>query len=274
LARINHDDLLAYHADRVGGDRLVISVSGDFEIDLMRAALTSAFSDWRAATGAVPEIVAPAPQATSRVYLIDKPGATQSYFYIGNIGVARSFAGRAELDIANTVFGGRFTSMLMTELRTKSGLSYSAQSRLRRYSQPGSVFIASFTENGTTTEALQTALATLGQLRDSGLDEAMITSSRNYIMGQFPPRLETAAQLAGVFAMLEINDLDASYINDYGASLSAATPASIAAIIDQVYPTLDNLVYVILGDAASIREQVTLYGPVTEIALSEPRFHP
>ena len=274
LARITHDDLLAYYADSVGGDRLIIAVSGDFEIATMRDALTDAFGTWRAATGTSPEITPPERAESNRVLLIDKPGATQSYFYIGNVGVARSFAGRAELDLANTVFGGRFTSMLVTELRTKSGLSYSARSSLSRYSLSGSVFIASFTETGTTVEAINVALATLGRLRDGGLDEAMRDSSRNYIMGQFPPRLETAAQLARTFAMLETNGLDTAYIDDYGSSLSAATPESIAAVIDQVYPASDQLVFVVLGDAEKIRELLAQYGPVTEISISEPRFHP
>jgi len=274
LARITHGDLLAYYADRVGGDRLVIAVSGDFEIASMREALTLAFGDWRAATGAPSTIVQPEAAASSRVFLIDKPGATQSYFWFGNVGVAKGFSGRAELNLANTVFGGRFTSMLMTELRTKSGLSYSARSSMSRYSRSGSVFVASFTETGTTVEALDVALATLGRLRDDGLDSAMIESSRNYIMGQFPPLLETAAQLAETFAMLEINGLDTSYIDDYGSSLSAATPESISSVIDQVYPASDRLVFVVLGDAQTIRDQVAQYGPVTEISISEPRFHP
>jgi zinc protease len=136
------------------------------------------------------------------------------------------------------------------------------------------VFISSFTETSTTTEALDVALATLSRLRDSGLDEAMIASSRNYVMGQFPPRFETAEQLAGHFASLEANGLDSSYIDDYGDSLSAATAESIAAVIDDVYPGPNELVFVILGDAELIRDQVASYGPITEIALSEPRYHP
>jgi len=274
LARVTHGDLLAYYADMLGGNRLIISVSGDFDIASMRDALSAAFGGWRAASGTSIEVAPTEPPIDSRVYLIDKPGATQTYFYIGNIGVARQFAGRAELDLANTVFGGRFTSMLVTELRTKSGLSYSASSRLGRYSQSGSVFIRSFTETSTTVEAMDVALATLGRLRDKGLDAAMIESSRNYIMGQFPPQLETAAQLAGVFAMLEVNGLDTGYINDYGASLAAATEESIASVIARVYPPANALVFVILGDAEIIREQVAQYGPITEISISEPRFHP
>lgn len=274
LAAITHDDLLAYYSDVLGGDRLIISVSGDFETATMRELVTSALSSWRAAAATLPEIAAPVRVDSRRVFLIDKPGATQTYFQIGNVGIARGFAGRADIDLANTVFGGRFTSMLNTELRVKSGLSYSARSRLARYSQPGSAFISSFTETSTTVEALDVALGTLAQLRDSGLDAEMLTSARNYVMGQFPPRLETAAQLAGQFAVLEAYGLDASYINDYGDDLAAVTSESVAAVIDAVYPKSDALVFVILGDAEVIRERLTQYGPITEIALSAPRFHP
>jgi predicted Zn-dependent peptidase len=274
LANIKHGDLLAYYADVMGGDRLIIAVSGDFEIGAMRDALTTAFGEWRAAAGEASTVSPAMPAEANRVYLIDKPGATQTYFYIGNVGVAREYAGRASLDLANTVFGGRFTSMLMTELRTKSGLSYGARSSLSRPSEPGSVFITSFTETSTTVDAIDLALSTLDRFRDHGLDDAMVQSARNYVMGQFPPRLETAAQLAGIFATIEAAGLDASYINDYGASLAAATPESTAAVISEVYPGADELVFVILGDAALIREQVAQYGPITEVSISEPRFHP
>ena len=274
LANVTHGDVLAYHQDMVGSDRLIISVSGDFETASMLELLSNAFGQWRPAAGPLHTVEPPVAASGSRVLLIDKPGASQSYFRIGNIGVSVSYAGRAELDLANTVFGGRFTSMLMTELRTKSGLSYGASSRISRYSQPGSVFISSFTKTDTTTEALDVALGTLGRLRDSGLDDAMIVSAQNYLMGQFPTRFETAAQLAGQFASLETNGLDASYINDYGAALAAATGDSIAAVIDVVYPAADDLVFIVLGDAAIIREQLAQYGSITEISISEPRFHP
>jgi len=274
LANVTSNDVRAYYNNHLGGDRLIIAVSGDFDAAQMRQRLSLAFGSWRPAAAALPDIEALERLPGRRVLLIDKPGATQTYFRIGNIGVARGFAGRAELDLANTVFGGRFTSMLMTELRTKSGLSYSASSRLSRPSKPGSVFISSFTETSTSVEALDVALGVLGQLRDTGLSDDMITSARNYVMGQFPPRLETASQLAGQLAQLEIYGLGASYINDYGNELGAATAESIATVINEVYPPADDLVFVILGDAALIRDQLEQYGPITELSISAPHFHP
>ena len=93
------------------------------------------------------------PETGRRVLLIDKPGATQTYFWIGNVGVARNFEQRAELDIANTLFGGRFTSLLVDEMRTKAGLTYNVRSSLSRPAQPGSFAIVSFTKTDTTVVA-------------------------------------------------------------------------------------------------------------------------
>jgi predicted Zn-dependent peptidase len=274
LADISHKDLLSYFEEFVGGDRLVISVSGYFDTAEMEQKLNSAFADWRAATSPLPEIEPLAPQVGRRVLLIDKPGATQTYFRIANIGVAMDYPRRAELNLANTRFGGQFTSMLNTALRVESGLTYGAGSSLIRPSKPGSVAIASFTRTEATTEAIDMALGILGQLRDGAITEDALQSAKNYILGQFPTGFETAGQLAAIFAQLESNGLGPEYIDDYGAAVAAAELESLNAVIDEVYPAADNLVFVILGDAELIREEIAKYGPVTELAISEPRFRP
>lgn len=272
LAAIAHEDLLAYYEGFVGGDRLIISVVGDFNLAAMRARLTAAFGEWRAAATPQPTLTAASQASGRKVLLVDAPGTTQTYFWIGNLGVAVDYPGRAELNLANTVFGGRFTSMLNTELRVKAGLTYSARSTIRRRSLPGSVVISSFTETSTTVDAIDMALDVLDTFRSDGLDEEMLLSARNYIMGQFPPQLETAPQMAFQLAMLEQFGLDASYIDSYGAALEAASQDSVAAVIEDVYPSADNLSFILIGDAAAIREAVTKYGPVTELSINEPHF--
>jgi hypothetical protein len=48
----------------------------------------------------------------------------------------------------------------------------------------------------------------------------------------------------------------------------------VETVIDPVYPTPDNLVFVLLGDAELIRERVGKYGPVTEMSVTAPHFRP
>lgn len=274
LAEIEHDDLVQYYQDHFGGDRLIIAVAGDFELAAMKAALALMFEGWEPAGAELPDIEAAERITGRRVLLVDKPGATQTYFWIGNVGVAVDYANRAELVLANTVFGGRFTSMLMTELRVNAGLTYRARSSLVRHAQPGSLTIRSFTETSKTVEAIDMALSVLNRLHVSGLNDEMILSARNYIMGQFPPSLETASSLAGMFTFLELYGLDRTYVDDYGASLDAATPVKVHNTISDVYPREDDLAFILIGDADKIRDEVAKYGPVTEMSITEPRFTP
>ena len=107
-------------------------------------------------------------------------------------------------------------------------------------------------------------ISLLDRLHRQGVNKKMIASARNYIMGQFPPTLETAGSLASMLAYLELNGLDRSYIDGYGAALDAVTPVTLHNAISEVYPVMNDLVIVLIGDAEAIREAVTKYGPVTE----------
>jgi predicted Zn-dependent peptidase len=274
LAAIDHDDVLAFYEQQLGGDRLIVAVTGDFDAPTMIATLTAAFGDWRPAAARLEQVPAATPQIGRRVLLIDSPGTTQTYFWLGSGGVARDYERRAALDLVNTVFGGRFTSMLNTKLRVESGLTYGAQSQLSRASRGGSIAITSFTPTESTFAAIDMALGVLGRLHENGIDQEMLVSARNYILGQFPTALETAAQLGRQLAALEAFGLGVSYINDYGQALAAANRDSLAAVIDAVYPAPDDLVFVLIGDAEAIRERAAAYGPVTEMPITAPSFRP
>ena len=274
LANITHQDVRNYHRDHIGADRLVIVASGDFDSADMRAKLEAAFGDWRAAAADIPAVEAPEMRPGGQVLLVDKPGATQTHFWIGNVGVPRNYGSPAELAIANILFGGRFTSMLNLKLRTESGLTYGARSLLERPMAPGSVAMYSYTKTESTIEAIDMALGILGQLHDTGLDADMIDSGRNYFLGQFPPTIETAPQLASTFADIELYELGDDYIDEYIAAIGNVNEESIAAVVDDVYPKRDELVFVILGDAELVRDSIAKYGSVTEMSITEPRFSP
>ena len=272
LSQIQHEDVLTYYGNHIGGDRLILAVVGDFETSVMQSKLEQAFGRWRKAESRLPEVDAMSKLSGSKVLLIDKPGATQTYFWLGNIGVARSFPERAALNLANTIFGGRFTSMLNTELRVKSGLTYGARSRLFQPTKPGSVGIVSYTKTESTVEAIDLALDVLTQFTDNDIPDDVLQSAKNYLAGQFPTNLETSEQLARQFATLEFYDLDKAYVNDYVQNIRAATADEVHAVIKHVYSKPEDLLYVMLGDAEKIRDEVSKYGEIAEMKITDPRF--
>ncbi len=273
LATISLADLQAFRSQQMGGDRLIVSIAGDFDPAAVTAQVKQAFGGWAKAQGALPQVAAKAKESGRRVLLVDKPGATQTYFALGNVGSQRGDTARAAQDLVQTAFGGRFTSMLNTELRVKSGLTYGARSGIERPRQPGAATITSFTKTDSTRAAIDLAIATLDRLHKDGLDATTLQSAKNYIAGQFAPSMETAPQLAGAIAWLTLYGDGRDYIDGYLGQVAAATPEQVAAA-RSVFPASQDLVIVAIGDAAKIRTVMKGYGALTEMKLTDPRFSP
>lgn len=274
LATITREDVVAYHRVNFGADKATLVFAGDLDPKWMREALSKAFAGWGKSSAPMRKL-SPAPRITGRrVLLVDTPGASQTYFWIGNVGVDRRYSGRPALDLVNTLYGGRFTSILNTELRIKSGLSYGAVSRFIRGTMPGEFAIRSYTQTDTTVQAIDLAFETLDRLKHDGVGQEMLDSARAYVLGQFPLQLETAAHWAATLADLEFYGLGKDYIEGYAAALAKVDVPETSAVIADAFPRPTDVVMVLIGDAAKIRDGVARYGPVTEMKLSDPDFTP
>lgn len=274
LAAITREDVTAYHAAHFGADRAALVFAGDIDARWLKQALTAAFGSWGKAKAPKIELT-PAPRVTGRqVLLVDSPGAVQTYFWLANVGVDRRYRGRPALDLVNTLYGGRFTSILNTELRIKSGLSYGATSGFVRGSAPGEFAIRSFTQTDNTDRALDLALETLSKLKHEPLAPELLESSRAYVLGQYPLRLETAAHWASALADLEFFGLGKDYIEGYGPALAQVDLNEASAVTADAFPRPEDLVIVLIGDAAKIRDTAAKYGKVTEMKISDPDFSP
>ncbi len=274
LLQITLADVTHYYASEFGADRATLVIVGDFAPDSMQKAVTAAFGAWHRAAQPLPPLAEPARISGRRVLLVDAPGAAQTYFWLGNVGVARRFAQRAALQISNAAFGGRFGSMLNQELRIKAGLTYSASSAFTRGTVSGDFAISSFTQTDNTARALDLALATLGRLQADGLDATTLASARAYLLGQYPLAFETSGDWAGAFGDLDLYDLPESYIGEFGTELINTDASVLKSVIDSAYPSPDNLAIVLIGDAAKIRAAASKLGPVTEMALAATDFSP
>jgi predicted Zn-dependent peptidase len=274
LQAIRIEDVRRYYGEQMGGDRMLIAVVGDVDKAALQRKLDAALGGWRKATAALPSVAPPLPVKGRRVLLVDMPGVTQSYFWLGNVGASRADPARTAQSVVNTLLGGRFTSMLNTELRIKSGLSYGASSSFIRYAQPGPFSIESFTQTEKTAAALDLTLATLDRLHGSGLDADSLASAMAYLLGQFPTSLETNGQLASRLTDLLLYDLGPEDVNGYAARIAAVDAATARATIAAAFPESANLAIVLIGDAAKIRDVAGKYGPLTEMELTDPSFRP
>ncbi|WP_342378546.1 insulinase family protein [Myxococcus stipitatus] len=274
LPTLSRKDVLAYAKNQLGGDRLILSVVGDFDTKELAEKLSAALGGWAKAASPAPQAPVTTVTKGRRVLLVDKPDATQTYFSVGNTGISRSDADRVTVDLVGTVLGGRFTSLLNTELRVKSGLTYGARAAFSQSTHPGAFAMYSFTQTETTEKALDMALDVYSRYRKSGMDDAMLASAKAYVLGQFPPELETGGQVADKLSELAFYGLDSSDVDGFAAAVTRATRVDVSTVIGRTLPASEDLTFVLIGKAATIRELARKYGPVTEMKISDKRFSP
>jgi predicted Zn-dependent peptidase len=270
VARIQRKDVLEFYRRMYVGGNLIVAVTGGFDA-AAKAKLMGAFR--QAPEGAAYRwSSAPSLTRKGRVLLVDKPDATQTYFQIAQPGVDRKNPDAAALDIVNTLFGGRFTSMLNDELRVNSGLTYGASSNVERSRLPGTISISTYTETSTTVQAVDLALDILKRLGEQGITQDQLTSAKAYIKGSFPTtRLETIDQVAAAITDLELFGLGREDIDGYFARLDAVTLAAANAAARKYYQS-DDLTLVLLGAADKIRESVRKYGTLAELPIALPGY--
>lgn len=258
LAAITRDDVQKFYQTYYSPSNMIMAVAGDFNTTEMERALSDRFGAW--AGKQTPSISVPDPAAFQgkKLLIVDKPDSTQTFFQIGNLGIARTNPDRVYIDLVNTLFGGRFTSMLNSELRIKTGLTYGARSSFNERRARGPFAISTYTRNETTEKAIDMALDILRRLHEKGITESELKSAKNYIKGQFPPDIETSNQLAAIIAELEFFGLDEKEVNEYYARIDSMTLDDARRVIRQYFP-LDNLVFVLIGKAEVIQTVAKKY---------------
>jgi predicted Zn-dependent peptidase len=274
IREINRDDLQGFFGMHYRISKLGIAVVGDISADEMKNKIEGMFPrapslEQLNLTVAVKKDLKPFDK--SKVLLVDKDDSRETTFLIGSYGVPWNNKDITQIQVINTIFGGRFTSWLNDELRVNSGLTYGARSSFRNYKNVGTFYISSFTATSTTIEAIDLALEVLDRLHTAGVDEATLTSAKNYIKGQFPPRYETSGDLADLLTTMYFYGLDESYINDFEKNVDGMSVEKANEIIAKYFPK-ENLQFVLVGKADEIRDKVKKYGEVTEKKITDDGF--
>lgn len=258
LAVITRDDIVKFYQTYYTPSNTILAIVGDFNAAEMEGLLTTKFGVWPAKEAPMIKLADVTSATGKKLLLIDKPDSTQTFYRIGNVGIARTNNDRVLIEVINTLFGGRFTSMLNSELRIKTGLTYGARSSFDQRKISGPFFINTYTRNETTEKAIDLTLDILKRLHEKGITEEELKSAKAYIKGQFPPRIETSDQLAALIAQLEFYGLDERDINTYYQRIDAMTMTDAQRIIKQYFP-VDNLVFVLIGKAAEIQTLAKKY---------------
>ena len=265
VAAIDRTAIERFYRQHYQPNAAALVVVGDYEPKAMKKQIQQAFGNWRGDKKAAIAEPAAVPVAVteSRVMLVNKADAIETTFYIGGAGVARKHPDYNALTVVNTILGGRFTSWLNDELRVNSGLTYGARSQLQAMRGGGLFSITTFTAKANTEKAIDLALSTYQRLWTQGIDEATLASAKAYVKGLYPPRFETAADLADALATLHQYGMSKAEFDQYLADVDGLTLERANALARQHLPK-DKLQFVLIGNAGEIASTAGKYGRVLQ----------
>ena len=256
-------DLQQFYSTNFRPNNATLIIVGDVTPASIERKISSLFGGWQRGEVPMPKFGNPPAPATTTIYLIDKPGAPQSSFRIGSIGVPRSTRDFFALRVMNTILGGSFSSRLNANLREAKGYTYGARSDFDMRRMAGPFTASAEIVAGKTDSALIEFFRELRSIRETvPADE--LARAKAYTQLRLPWSFETTQQIAGGLIPLALYGLPLDYYNTFVQNIEAVTQADIQKVARQ-YINPDNLAVVIVGDRKSIEESLkaTNLGPIS-----------
>ena len=250
LKQITRGDVTRFYDTYYRPNNATLIVVGDVAAADVERRVNALFSKWqrkdvpKADYGRVP-----GGHATT-VYLVDKPGAAQSSFRIGTIGVARSTADYFPIQVMNTILGGSFTSRLNQNLREAKGYTYGAFSGFSMRSQPGPFTARAEVVAAKTDSALVEFMKEITNIRDT-VPSTELEKAKRYLQLQLPNDFETTTDIAMNLVPLAVYGLPLDYFNQYAARIASVTQADVQRVARQ-YLDPSKMNVVIVGDRKTV----------------------
>ena len=242
-----------------GALRTHVYVAGKFDVAKMEKAIRDAFGTWEQGTERIRNI--PNPASTRAVYLIDRPGASQSTVYIGLPTSNPINSDYRKLLVMNSLLGGSFMSRVTSNIRENKGYTYSPNSFVSaRYRDAYWAQFASITTD-VTGPAIKEIFSEIKRLKSEPPTTEELQGIQNYVAGIFVLQNSSPSGILNLLSFAEFHGLPDTYLTEYVKEVYSTTPEEIQ-MLAGLYLREDKMQIVIAGDVKRIEKQVSQFGKI------------
>jgi zinc protease len=266
VRKITRDDLVKFHETWYRPNYSTLVVVGDTTLAEITPKLEKLFGGWR--PGEVPRKNVAAVQLPPRpvVYLVDKPGASQSLILAGHTAVPPDTPQEIAIQAMNDDIGGTFSSRLNMDLREDKHWAYGAGSLLvgARAQRPFLIFAPVQTDK--TKESLAEVSKDLRAfLTDQPVTSQELAQIQANETLSLPGSRETLNSVGSSITDLIQYRWPDNYYDTMAGKIHALKTSDLDGAAKQVVHP-DNLVWVVVGDKAKIE------AGIRELGIGEIRY--
>jgi zinc protease len=227
-------------------------IVGDMVFDDFLHHCDALLGGWQQEPSPPPDLSSVAPDGKSRVYLVDKPGATQAEIRIGCRALPRNTPDYFAAALMNRILGGQFTSRLNLNLRERHGLTYGVHSGFSFHKQPGPFIVSAAVQTEKTPLAVREVLNELQTLVETGVTAEELEFAKKGMAGGLVQNFETPLQIAWGLQNIALFGLPHDYYARYIPDLQKVTREEILGLAREVLDPA-RMAIVVVGDSKALR---------------------
>jgi zinc protease len=267
VARLSRDDLIRFHQTWIRPDNATIFAVGDLPLAELVPLLESRFGNWTppAVPKGTKDFAAAPPAPRPRIVLVNRPQSPQSLILAGAVLPVRGTDDVLTLNAANEVLGGNFLSRINMDLRETKGWSYGSRSNIGMREQLVPYLINAPVQADKTGPAIKALMEQVsGFVGPRGVTGAELAQVINGNTRQLAGQFETSQ---AVLNALRSNALYKRPDNYWEAIAERYRGMTASAIDQAARKVIDpkKMVWVVVGDAAKVRPQLTGLGLPIEV---------
>jgi predicted Zn-dependent peptidase len=267
IRRLTRDDLVRFHRSWIRPDNATIFAVGDLPLaDLIRH-LDAELGDWQApaAPKGQKNFAAAPPEPKARIVIIDRPQSPQSVITAGMVLPVRGVEDLLTLTAANEVLGGDFLARINMDLRETKGWSYGSYSNVGLREDLVPYSISAPVQADKTGPAIG---ALMQHVRDFTTSKGVTATELGQVVNgntrQLAGQFETSSAVLNALRGLALYRRPDNYWETVADRYRAMTPAALDQAARRVLDP-KKIVWVVVGDAAKVRPQLTGLGLPIEV---------
>jgi zinc protease len=259
---LSRDDLVAFHQAWIRPDNATIFAVGDLPLAELVPMLEARFGNWTppAAAKGVKNFAATPPAPRSRIVIVDRPQSPQSIIVAGIVLPVRGTQDNLELTSANEILGGNFLSRINMDLRETKGWSYGSRSNIALREDLVPYVITAPVQADKTGPAIQALIEQVKSFTTTkGLTPAELQQVINGNTRQLSGQFETSGAVLGALRSNALYRRPDNYWETIADRYRGMTAQQLDAAARRVIDP-SKIVWVVVGDAAKVRPQLTGLG--------------
>ena len=259
-ARITRKDCVAWYESLQTQERFFI-VAGNITSQGVIELLEKHFGD--SSYSPQPQGIVPSLQNTPlSVVAINKPESLQTTLVIGyNNTIKATHPDYPALILANSIYGGMFTSRINELLREKHGFTYGARSIIDDRKLASTMMVITSVGAEATAQSVRIILGELERMKSEPVSQEEFFTAKQYLLGSFAHDMETPHDVSNLLQTIELYDFPKNYYSEYFNAIVGLTYDELYTAQKQYFRS-DEIVISAAGTIDNLKQQLAEFGVV------------